>query len=694
MRLLSCIALFLAFVFTTDRTVAQDRRNDSIRAMNEYVIARDNTYNNPSIGQTHAQESIRLAKLAKCALLEATASNVLGLCCRNLGEYKPAITAFTNSSNIHRKRKDRNGYGQTDNNIAITWFYLGEYEKAHTMLLDVIKEAEEYKLYSVLANAYQNMGLVNDSQKRYNDALSNFMLAEKYHNLSGNPRGSSGALMNQGAIYSKHLKDFDKAIAIYNKVIPIKEQVRDEKGVGIAYNNLAEVYFKMGKYEKALENVTKAIATRKKVNDQLGLTISYGILAKIHYEEKNYDEAEKYALMSTEIARNIGSKKVLSEYLIVLANIQHAKGDTAGAYKNHVQATELKDTLLNSENFARMAELEAKYQTEKKEKLIAENSIKLLQAETEAQEQEKLIAQNRADLLTAEAEAGKREKQIADNRVKLLKTEAESGRRGKEIAENKLKIDRQHLTILGITALAIIVTLTVFIFYTRQKLKNMRLKKEAELKEALRTIETQNKLQQQRLEISRDLHDNIGSQLTFIISSLDNLKYGFEIPTGLQGRLSGIHTFTKDTITELRDTIWAMNKDEISLLDLRTRISNFIEKAKTASRGIRFEFTTDSSIPDTTSFSSLKGINLYRIIQEGVNNALKHSEATSINVDISKSPGGYTIRIKDNGRGFDTTNVNPGNGLASIKKRAAENAGELAVLTAPGEGTEIIIRMK
>ncbi|HCY83071.1 MAG TPA: two-component sensor histidine kinase, partial [Xanthomarina gelatinilytica] len=105
------------------------------------------------------------------------------------------------------------------------------------------------------------------------------------------------------------------------------------------------------------------------------------------------------------------------------------------------------------------------------------------------------------------------------------------------------------------------------------------LKKETELKEALIKIETQNKLQDQRLRISRDLHDNIGAQLTFIISSLDNLKYGFKLPDNLNDKLKYISEFTSSTIYELRDTIWAMNKSEISFEDLQSRISNFIEKA-------------------------------------------------------------------------------------------------------------------
>jgi len=65
-------------------------------------------------------------------------------------------------------------------------------------------------------------------------------------------------------------------------------------------------------------------------------------------------------------------------------------------------------------------------------------------------------------------------------------------------------------------------------FYNQQKLRNSQLRKENELKTALAQIETQNRLQEQRLRISRDLHDNIGAQLTFIISSIDTLKLRFK----------------------------------------------------------------------------------------------------------------------------------------------------------------------
>lgn len=611
---------------------------DTLEASRQYKLAQSYTYNNPALSKKHCREAIRLAHRAGVRRLEAAATNVLGLSHRNLSEYDSALVCFKTAEKMFGEMKYKTGYGNSRNNYAMTLFYLGEYEKANTLLLKVIEEAREDKLYRVLSNAHQNMGIMHNSQQRYREALANFVRAEEYHRMVGDEGAAAGAANNQAFIYFKHLKQYDKAIAIYKRTLPIKQARKDEKGVGIIVNNLAELYLIKKEYDKALASINKAIAIREKIDDQYGLTVSCSIVSEIYFQQKNYRQAEVYAQKAVDIARKIGAKKELSDALKQLSKIQKDNNDINKAYQNYVAAMEIEDSLLNRENFARMAELETKYAT----------------------------ARHEREILTQRA----------------------------EIAESQLRIDQQNMIILGVCAVAVIAILIGFVVYNRQKLKTIRLEKEAELKEALRFIETQNQLQEQRLTISRDLHDNIGSQLTFIISSMDNLKYSFDLAGGLKDKIAGIRNFTKDTITELRDTIWAMNKEEITLQDLSSRISNFIENAKAASKGIHFEFSIDSAIPETRSFTSLRGINLYRVIQESVNNALKHAEADRISVSFTTAGKGYTITIKDNGKGFDASDAGLGNGLANIRKRVADSGGELALVSSPDEGTSVIIHLK
>ncbi len=207
-------------------------------------------------------------------------------------------------------------------------------------------------------------------------------------------------------------------------------------------------------------------------------------------------------------------------------------------------------------------------------------------------------------------------------------------------------------------------------------------------------IETQNKLQEQRLRISRDLHDNIGAQLTFIISSIDNLKFGFtDMGEKLGNKLSNISNFTSQTIYELRDTIWAMNKENITFEDLQIRIANFIEHAKNASEKIEFSFNIDNDVEVDHLFSSVEGMNIYRIIQEAINNALKHAAADEIEVNISKEGNQYQIEIIDNGKGFEHNHAEIGNGLNNMKKRAGEMGGELNIISKAHKGTVVLLKL-
>src|SRR5690606_22606248 len=113
----------------------------------------------------------------------------------------------------------------------------------------------------------------------------------------------------------------------------------------------------------------------------------------------------------------------------------------------------------------------------------------------------------------------------AETKYQTEKKEKEILIQRAQLAESRLKIERKNQLMMGMIGLALLGGLIGFQFYRIQRIRNKQLEKENHLKDALILIETQNKLQEQRLRISRDLHDNIGSQLTFIISSIDNLKY-------------------------------------------------------------------------------------------------------------------------------------------------------------------------
>ena len=223
--------------------------------------------------------------------------------------------------------------------------------------------------------------------------------------------------------------------------------------------------------------------------------------------------------------------------------------------------------------------------------------------------------------------------------------------------------------------------LIILSVYSYIMIKSLEQNQEIELILSKLLLENQENLQEQRLSISRDLHDNIGSQLSFVISSVDNMKYEINVEnTKLNRKLEDISSFTQETILELRDTIWALNTNSLSLSELETRILNFVQNASEAVETINFDFKNNCK----THFqlTSKQGINLFRVVQEAVNNAIKHSKASQINIIIDESENNLLLKIQDNGKGFNYEEKRKKSfGLTNLQKRISELNGTFDLIS-------------
>mgnify|MGYP006204161271 CR=1 FL=1 len=96
-----------------------------------------------------------------------------------------------------------------------------------------------------------------------------------------------------------------------------------------------------------------------------------------------------------------------------------------------------------------------------------------------------------------------------------------------------------------------------------------------------------------------------------------------------------------------------MNKNVISIEDLQIRIANYIEAAQLATHGISYDFVIEEPVDSSHEFSSIEGVNVYRIIQEAINNSVKYAEATLIKIHLKQKKDTLIFSISDNGKGFD-----------------------------------------
>ncbi|MDK2772518.1 MAG: tetratricopeptide repeat protein, partial [Flavobacterium sp.] len=479
-----------------------------------------------------------------------------------------------------------------------------------------------------------------------------------------NKRGNVDASYNNIGLIYQEMHLYDKAIKYHLKSLEIRKKRKYIAAQIHSYNNLGFCYKELNQLQKARASFEMSITLSKQINPGNEYYNAIEGLASIEFREENYKKALDLYLQSLNRPQEVpmNAKEKINLYSNLSAVYVNLKQPKEALKYGELCLSELQ---LSSENKEYEVEVykslaQAYYMIGNVEKGSFYNEEFYNKTTQKFKEESAKSFQE----LEVKYETERKEKDLAQEKVK--------------VAERELRIKNKNnlLLISGFVILSIL--LLSWLFLSQQKFKNKQLQKEKELSEALLKIEANNKLQEQRLAISRDLHDNIGAQLTFIISSIDSLK--MFLTNGedkIIQKLSNISQFTKETITELRDTIWAMNKDEILVEDFKSRISNFIEQAKVSLQGISFEFTCN--LPKETSFNSKDGMNIYRIIQESVNNAIKHSNATKIEVVVSKVNEQIEVIIKDNGNGFNTENSSFGNGLNSIKKRALESNCELKI---------------
>ena len=432
--------------------------------------------------------------------------------------------------------------------------------------------------------------------------------------------GQADAYNNIGIAYDELAEQngfnrqlFDSALYYNKKSLAIQEQKKDYGSMRVDYSNIGNTYSKLGEYGMAEEYTQKSLAVPG-FEERKGVTLVN--LGKIYLETGRYVEARKILDSALQNTITYGTKKFQLEAYYRMHELDIKLGNYEGALKNYIQYKSIEDSLVNERKNLQVVEMNTRFKTAA---------------------QEKQLAETRADL-----------------------------------AEQELSNRKQKMILFGGGGLVLILAMVSYLLYNQQKLKNRQLKKENELKVALAKIETQNRLEEQRLRISRDLHDNIGSQLTFIISAIGNLKFSLGGDSAIAHKLDDIGDFTTRTIRELRDTIWAMNKTQVTMAELAPRIADFIHKAEKSTEGITFKFNMDDTIPDALTFTSVEGINMYRIVQEAVNNSIKYAGPSLIAVSFSSYGEELIFTIIDDGSGFDIKDHLPGNGLRNMRKRAQE----------------------
>ncbi len=586
-------------------------------------------YSNISLDSAmfYGKKAITESTKLKDSTLIAQVYSDVGAVYFRMGNILESEKSYLKALEIRKIKNDVAGMAKVKANLANIYNKLGDKPRALKNYLETVDFFEKTKNFEIVAKTNANIGVLFNEIKNYPKALVFLNKAIEDQEANNKNDGLCTSYLSLGNVYLK-TKDTLKALKFFNKSLEVSKKINNNIVMLAAMNNIAGVKSQQKKSNEAMAILNKSVAIRDSLNlNENDATVSLNIVK----EKIMYSKFKEAQIMLMKLKKQFENTEANEQNLVVTYDyLIHTYAylnlpDSVNYYNNALGR--LRDKVLETTVLKQTAELETKYQTAKKEKQIIE--------------------------------------QQADSKQK-------------------------NFILLAMIALTILLSLIGYLIYRQQNLKNQQQAQEFQLTSAIDKIESQNKLQEQRLSISRDLHDNIGSQLTFIISSVDNIKYGFDITNvKLDNKLTHISNFAKDTILELRDTIWAMNSSEIAFEDLEIRINNFIEKAQISQENINFSFAIEESLI-TKKLTSVEGMNLYRTIQEAVNNALKYAQANTISINIKSQNNAIAVSIKDNGKGFDYDTVEKGNGLKNMQKRIEEIGGKFN-LSSSENGTKIDI---
>ncbi|MBS1504332.1 MAG: hypothetical protein JST32_19880 [Bacteroidetes bacterium] len=194
-------------------------------------------------------------------------------------------------------------------------------------------------------------------------------------------------------------------------------------------------------------------------------------------------------------------------------------------------------------------------------------------------------------------------------------------------------------------------------------------------------------MQRERERISRDLHDHIGAYATVLIASIENLAQN-DISLVFKQHADHIAENAKNIMASLRETIWILDNEAITITDFIDRFKSYANKTGRNFPHVKMIFEED--LVKNPILSPFESLNLFRILQEVLQNALKHAQAKTITTSV-QSNSDLLISVKDDGIGFDAGTEHKGNGLINIKYRAKESGYSLTILST-GMGTEITLQ--
>ena len=553
------------------------------------------------------------------------------------GHYDSSLLLNLQSVDLSRKIKDSLYLGKTLFNTGTSYRMLADYEKAVACYEEAKQLFNRFGNESIEAQADDILQVLYSDLHQYDKAIQ---LGERSVSLLrkiNNPAMLGSALNNLGLSYSSQGK-YEKSTPIFNEELTIATETEDKNMEQSACLNLGNNYLQLGELEKVKAFMERALALGKELDIPETVLIASKGLSFYYTHKKNFPLAKQYAEDALELSYQHDFKMQRAKVFGQLSNLAYAMQDIKLGEQYATSSEALGDSLLNETIQKNTQELEKKYETANKEM-----QIKKLEADKKLQE---------------------------------------------------LTIRQKNTLNYVLAAGAVVILLMSLLGYRnyqqKQLLQQQRIN-ELETQQQLTATEAVMKgEEQERSRLAKDLHDGLGGMLSGIKYSFNSMKGNLIMTPENAQAFERSMDMLDSSIKEMRRVAHNMMPEALVKFGLDAALKDFCSDINQSGA---LQVSYQSIGMNNEMIDQTKAIGIYRIIQELINNTMKHAAAKHAIIQLSKSGDNITLTVEDDGKGFDSGLLQSAKGMGwgNIMHRVEFLKGKLDVNSQAGKGTSVLI---
>lgn len=499
----------------------------------------------------------------------------------------------------------------------------------------------------------------------------------------------------------------DSAYRYYTSALRLFQKNKDQMNFPSDYShiaiNISNLFSEFDPYrqkDSAMLYAQIALDHALKTKQYSFAASAYGVMSEYEKIAGNYAAAKKMLLKAMDYIQEetIPDKNTLADIYINLSQLEEKDGNHALALEYHKQYLSVYRDVYDAEKMESGKRLEAQYETAKKEKQLAIMELNAIRKEQEVSMLKLLDEKNaqQLDFMHLQHERNTQELSLNQQQLSIERIKAQQREQALRAVEEKMAFNRKLLIVYVLLIIACIIALGLLIYAYRQRYKSMlqqgrmhtmeiqRINKDHEITNLSAMLNGQEK---ERARLARDLHDGLGGLLSGTKIELSGMSYMLdtdEQQSLLRKTLGQIDA----AMQELRLVAHNLMPDLLLKHGLGEAVSNYCDRLSSNTLQITAQIIHLKTEPEQG-----RAVVVYRIIQELVNNAIKHAAASSILVQLQQRDKQLFITVEDDGKGFDMKRADHAwsAGLLNIRSRVEYLKGEIQFNSEINGGTAVEI---